>query len=188
MAIASVKGKLPALARLVRQSGDQIDIDVFNSGGAQARNIVEHGGALMQTSDRRGFADPRMTALPGSRDSPRSAARPRSSPGTACRGAFDRDLSVALRSRNFCEIVTNNRSSWVISSIVGVPPPRKMESTERSNTPPICSAVTAALCDVRRRVPRSARKRRGKRRPRRSCSSCTWCGRTAPRYKGPGTS
>ena len=40
---------------LVRQPGNQIDIDVRNSGGAQARNVVEHGSSLVQTSHRRGF-------------------------------------------------------------------------------------------------------------------------------------
>ena len=33
---------LPAFGRLVRQAGDQIDIDVGNSGGAQAGDVLEH--------------------------------------------------------------------------------------------------------------------------------------------------
>ncbi len=49
-------GKLPTLRRLVRQPGDQINVDVLNAGGAQARDVVEYRVALMQAPDRRSFA------------------------------------------------------------------------------------------------------------------------------------
>jgi uncharacterized protein (UPF0212 family) len=41
--------------RLVRQAGDQVDIDVGNSCGPEVGNVVEHRGALVQASDRGGL-------------------------------------------------------------------------------------------------------------------------------------
>ena len=39
----------------MRQPGDQINVDVFNPGRAQSRNIIEHRGAPVQTPYGRSF-------------------------------------------------------------------------------------------------------------------------------------
>src|SRR5438132_6063207 len=36
------KRKVPALKGLVRQPGNEIDIDIFNSGGTKAGDVVDH--------------------------------------------------------------------------------------------------------------------------------------------------
>src|SRR4051812_40242358 len=47
---------LPALRALVRQSCDQVDIDVGNSCCPQVSNVLEYGGVLVQAPDRRRLA------------------------------------------------------------------------------------------------------------------------------------
>ena len=46
---------VPALASLVRQAGNEIDVDIRNSGGTQLGNIVDHRGTLVQPANRCGF-------------------------------------------------------------------------------------------------------------------------------------
>src|SRR5256885_8609759 len=47
--------KVPALKVLVRQSGDEIDIDIFNSSATKAGDIVDHRSPGVQTSDGSGL-------------------------------------------------------------------------------------------------------------------------------------
>src|SRR5213078_4775126 len=47
---------LPALLRLVRQAGNQINIDIRNPGRTKPGNIVQHDISLVQTPHRRRFA------------------------------------------------------------------------------------------------------------------------------------
>ena len=47
---------LPALRALVRQSCDQVDIDVGNSCRPQVSNVLEYRGVLVQAPDRRRLA------------------------------------------------------------------------------------------------------------------------------------
>ena len=47
---------LPTLGYLVRQSCDQVDIDVGNSCCPEVSNILEHRGMLVQAADRGSLA------------------------------------------------------------------------------------------------------------------------------------
>ena len=60
--------KIPALFRLVRQAGDQVNADVADAARAQARDVRQRDGARMQPADRRSIPCPRTTARPDSRD------------------------------------------------------------------------------------------------------------------------
>ena len=119
-----VQGELPALRRLVRQPGNQIDIDVRNSRGAQAGDILEHGGLACADAPPRpppastNDCTPRLT-----RFTPQPRKTSIMASGQRAGGAFHRDLGIAATAK-FCEMVTNSRSSCAISRIVGVPPPR----------------------------------------------------------------
>ena len=54
--------EFPTFAGLVRQAGDEIDVDIRNSRSPQPGNVVQHSLALVQAADCGGFRDPRKTA------------------------------------------------------------------------------------------------------------------------------
>ena len=45
-------GNLPTVDGLMRQARNQVNIDILNSRGPQARNVVKHSLACVQSADR----------------------------------------------------------------------------------------------------------------------------------------
>ena len=96
-------GKLPAFGGLVGQSGDQINVDVFNSGGAQPRDILKHGGPLVQTPYRGGFdiherLHPQAHAVHST-----ALQRLDHRRGQRAGRAFDRDFSIDFGPQTFAK-------------------------------------------------------------------------------------